>query len=74
MSDVLCHPCAVAVNNADSSGLGEAQDEALSAWMEKVGLVVVEVDTDRHESFDCAGCGAADTEGHSVSPIVTGGT
>lgn len=70
MADILCHPCAVAIANADSSGLSAEQDAALTAWSESVGHIVVEVDTDHQGAwFDCAGCGGADTEGHTVSPI-----
>lgn len=70
MADILCHPCAVAIANDDTSALSVEQDEALTAWSKSIGPVVVEVDLDHQGAwFDCAGCGGADTEGHSVSPI-----
>ncbi len=70
MADILCHPCAVAVVNDDDSALSAEQNEALTAWSNSVGQVVVEVDLDHQGAwFHCAGCGGTETEGHSVSPV-----
>lgn len=57
MNDSVCHGCAVAIVNGDSTHLDDAAEQKVNAYAERVGMVVVDIDSPTGDGADCDACG-----------------
>lgn len=70
MSLTLCHPCATALTNADTSGLSADDERKLNAFSEEHGYLVIDGPAEfPNGDVDCDCCGSSAEASYSAEPV-----